>query len=586
MYGLGGGLVLSAGKGRGMKRLDKIMSKAAAMADDAKREGLAPAIRRFRQEEDGSLLIFGLFCLIIMMMMSGLALDLMRDEERRTTLSNTTDRAVLAAANLSQTLPPKDVVKDYFIKAGLTPPLDSEITVVQGQFNESRTVTATVAEKVPSWFITAFGIPYMDAKANGTAQQKIGQVEISLVLDISGSMDANNKIGNLRVAAKDFVDTMFNAVEPGKLSINIVTYSTQVSAGPQLMAYFNATAEQTDSYCLEFEPAKNDFDRLSFDFGFLPANRVYQRNAHFDPFNTTATTADWNCQPARNRDIIAFSGDQVALKAYIDGLTADGNTSINLGMKWGAGLLDPSMSGVVDDMISHNKIPAAFADRPYAYSNRDALKVVVLMTDGSNTTDWRVKSPYMSGNSLLMTNNSFAANSTSLAQYSLWDPVKGQYYIFAKSTWRAQPYGDGSFTTCNKYGVCTTTQDPGDSVQMTWQEVWKKMPINYFSDKIIKTAGAAGGSENYSNWRSSANPGKATEAFATNKDAQTLTLCTEAKNKRVSIFTIGFEAPTAGKNLLKSCASSPATFYDVAGLQISTAFAAIASSINKLRLTQ
>ncbi|MGC1489327.1 MAG: pilus assembly protein TadG-related protein, partial [Albidovulum sp.] len=40
---------------------------------------------KFRREEDGSLLIFGLFCLVMMMFLAGAALDLMRYEERRTT---------------------------------------------------------------------------------------------------------------------------------------------------------------------------------------------------------------------------------------------------------------------------------------------------------------------------------------------------------------------------------------------------------------------------------------------------------------------------------------------------------------------
>lgn len=81
----------------------------------------------FSRNEDGSLLIFGLFMFVIMLIVAGVSLDVMRFEERRTTLQATTDRAVLAAADLRQTLPAKDVVKDYFKKAGLTLS-DSQIT--------------------------------------------------------------------------------------------------------------------------------------------------------------------------------------------------------------------------------------------------------------------------------------------------------------------------------------------------------------------------------------------------------------------------------------------------------------------------
>ena len=57
-----------------------------------------PSIAQFRREEDGSLLIFGLFYFVMMLVLAGVALDLMRFEERRTQLQQTTDRAVLAAA--------------------------------------------------------------------------------------------------------------------------------------------------------------------------------------------------------------------------------------------------------------------------------------------------------------------------------------------------------------------------------------------------------------------------------------------------------------------------------------------------------
>ena len=49
------------------------------------------------------------------------------------------------------------------------------------------------------------------------------------------------------------------------------------------------------------------------------------------------------------------------------------------------------------------------------------------------------------------------------------------------------------------------------------------------------------------------------------------------------IYTIAFEAPTQGQNLLESCQN--AGYYAVEGLDINDAFAGIVNSINKLRLT-
>ncbi len=565
-----------------MNRLGFAAKGLPALAVEARRSGMIRTIDRFRREEDGSLLIFGLFCFVMMLLLAGAALDLMRFEERRTTLQNTLDRAVLAAADLNQTLDPKAVVKDYFLKAGLTPPKDSDIIVKSGNFNEWRTVEANVKEDMPTWFMNMMGIPKLVTPAAGQAEERIGQVEISLVLDVSGSMNSNSRLINLKPAAKEFIDTMFDSVEAGKLSMNIITYSTQVSAGPTLMAYFNTTAEHSKSDCIEFDTA--DFSTTAMTLKptmVLPSDPKYQRNGNFDPFNTVSPPSLLNCPQEPQRDTVAFSGDRNALKTYVDNMIASGNTSIDVGMKWGAALLDPSMQPVVDSYIANNRSPAAFADRPYAFGNREAIKVVVLMTDGENTTEYRLKDNYKQGNSIIMGNTATAADLP--GGYSLWDTTRNQWFIVNKAIWRDQPWGDGSITTCVK-SKCTTVQDPGDAVPLTWQDVWERGSINWIADKIISPAW---GTTVRNQWRSGGNTVMERVDPSTNpsKDTLTLNICSAAKTKGITVFTIGFEAPTVGQTLLKKCATTPANFYSATGIQISTAFSAIASSINKLRLT-
>lgn len=53
-------------------------------------------------------------------MFGGIAVDLMLYENKRTHIQNSTDRAVLAAANLNQTIDPKLVVQDYLAKVGVS----------------------------------------------------------------------------------------------------------------------------------------------------------------------------------------------------------------------------------------------------------------------------------------------------------------------------------------------------------------------------------------------------------------------------------------------------------------------------------
>ena len=77
------------------------------------RLGSHPASRRFVEDTQGSLLLLTLYLFVIMAFMGGLAIDLMRYEQTRTSLQNTLDRATLASASLSQTLDPDQVVSDF-----------------------------------------------------------------------------------------------------------------------------------------------------------------------------------------------------------------------------------------------------------------------------------------------------------------------------------------------------------------------------------------------------------------------------------------------------------------------------------------
>lgn len=553
----------------------------------------------FHRQEDGTLIIYGLHIFVAMLFMAGVALDLMRFEERRTVLQATLDRAVLAAADMDQTLECKAVVKDWFVKAGEAAPADSAIRCTKNEFGSE--VSVDTSADMQTWFMNLYGIDVskLITAAAGTAEEKIGSVEISLVLDVSGSMNSNNRLVNLKPAAKSFIDQMFDNIEPGKISMSIVTYSTQVALGPDMFKYFDTTAEHTSSTCLEFNSA--DFASTSLQPKSTPVgmppdvtDRKYQLNGHFDPFYTSLVNPAsagtlMNCPPnsATERNMLAFSGSRSALKAKVDSLVASGNTSIDLGTKWGAALLDPSMKPVVTAMINEGKVPSNFAGRPYDYTNPDGskntevLKVLVVMTDGENTTEYKLKdvgSGYDSGPSRLYynnTSNSAYNGSSYYKRFSLFDASRSgnKYYSPQTGSWRAEPWGTQP----------TDISGTDTTVQLTWPEVWGMMSVNWFADNIIYRA--YGSTSIRNSWRTSASNAVATSSVQSSKDTLTKNVCSAAKAKGIAIYTIGFDAPTGGQSLLLACASKPANYYLTSGSNITTVFSSIANSINKLRLT-
>ena len=127
------------------------------------------ALTCFARETSGTLVVFGLMLFLLMIMMGGIAVDLMRYESTRTALQNTLDRSTLAAATLSQDLPPESVVNDYFLKAGLMRDL-SGVVVDQGM--NYRTVTADANADTRPMFLQLLGIN--DILARGHSQPSSG----------------------------------------------------------------------------------------------------------------------------------------------------------------------------------------------------------------------------------------------------------------------------------------------------------------------------------------------------------------------------------------------------------------------------
>lgn len=546
-------------------------------------QGYTAAARRldqFGRDESGAVLLFSMFMLMCMLMIGGVGIDLMRFERDRMALQNTLDGAVLAAADLDQTQPARQVVEDYFEKAGVGATLTS-VTVDEGI--GFRSVSATAESKINTHFMKLFDIDTMIAPAQGQAEERIDGIEISLVLDVSGSMNSNSRLTRLRPAARSFVDTVLDSAQEGNVYISVVPYATQVAVGETLLDQYTVTDEHRYSHCV-------NFDTPAFSTTTLSPTETLSRTAHFDPWYHRELSEDGEhrfyrvCPTGANLQILPFSNNRTALHNYINGLTARGNTSIDLGMKWGTALLDPSARPVLNNLIDAGEANVAFRGRPHDYSVSNTLKVVVLMTDGRNTNQYFLNDSVKSGYSGVWYN----AEANRYSVYNGYYNNRHNYYWPFNNTYQDHPYGNGSYQQCRwewvyKWGRwrqeqrCNTYQETGTAVNLTHPELWNRTSLVWNRD------------ENYG-----FDPNRHWKYYDsirhyhndTVKDSRTASICAAAKNRGIVVFTVGFEAPERGQTVLRNCASSPGHHFDVDGLAIDDAFASIAASIRKLRLVQ
>lgn len=543
----------------------------------------------FRKKEEGSVIIFGLYMFICMMIISGMALDAIQREHLRTKVQYTTDRCLLAAASMSQTLDAQDICDDYFAKAGLKG-LAPTATVDSG-LNYRKVSAKYDPDNVPSVktiFMSksfrellqqedAGGIDELEAYASGVAVDGVEKVEISLVLDVSGSM-YGSKLADLKEASKDFFDTLLlDQPAEDTYSISIVPYSTQVNAGANLLSKYNATAEHNYSHCVDF--VDNDFSTAA-----LSPLDTLQRTGHFAPHNSYYRNkpVDWKrrpCPPIAARAILPLNDDINVLKNYVDAFEANGNTSTDVGIKWGAALLDPSAQTVVTSLITDGDIDPKFTGRPFSYTEENTLKVIVVMSDGNNTSQYYLKPEVSGGYSDNADNMSNVWKYTwtyygrEYDRYAIYNPNRYGSYKYMHTNrestygnWKSSPPVNGGWTSNGRIS---------EVEQMSYVDLYDHATVRYVAKYLMNPAGY-----DYNHWRY----GIYSYVHPSDKDVRMNNICEAAKNKDVLIFTIGFEVTDSNATKLSNCASTAGHFFRVEGVEISEAFASIAAQLHRLRL--
>jgi len=517
-------------------------------ADSANGHVTKPRGSGFLRDENGTVTIFALMMFILMLAAGGIAIDVMRYETQRTQLQYTLDRAVLAAAALNQQEDPEAVVIDYFATSGLE---HYRLNVDVEEGLNFRRVSAYAEMDLQSYFMNMFGVYALTSPARGSAEERIMDIEISMVLDISGSMGWNNKIYNMRNAANEFIDTVLALnEEEDQVSISIVPYHSQVNAGTTLASVFTLSDEHDESNCTRF--FFNDTATTE-----IYTDEAIERIAHFDYRNRSRyrTFRTPHCTTDNYAAILPWSNDADALHALVNSLHANGNTAIDLGMRWAVGLLDPAAQPALSDLIDAGEVDEAFEGRPYSYEEDEVLKIIILMTDGENTSQVDVVQQFKRGPSTVFRDPDTGRTSAYLPRYDL-------YYYHHNGSYNSQPYG-GS-----------------DAVAIPWPELWATYSARMLAGEYYYYAG------DWDYYRQLRYYSIETYAGSSQADANLRNICDAANDAGIIVFTIAFEAPSRGEAVMQHCATTPANYYDAEGLEISEAFASIAASINQLRLIQ
>lgn len=580
----------------------------------------AAVARRFsRDEEGGAFIIFVVVGFLLIFATAGIGVDIMNFERDRASLQGTLDRAVLAAANVKQKLPPSDVVKSYIEKSDVHGKLIGEPEVEDDPRAGARKVTANAAVDVKTHFMWFFGYPSLTASVTSVAEEAIGAIEIAMVLDISGSMswdsatEDKTKMEALQDAATQFVTTMYEKENPDKISISIIPYNNQVNAGENILSNMpGVTTEHDYSHCVDF--VDSDFKENAIN-----PNQVLNRTAHFDRRNYNDDYEDERhyvsrsvCTTRAGSEITAMTNIVSDLHDQIAAMSPGGNTSIDIGVKWAAALLDPQFQPVINKLSKQNVdpdsvdpdtgldistglspqkiVPAVFDNRPMKYE-ANVKKIMIVMTDGENTENWILNEAYRDGASDVWYNPNYEQEVTN-CWYNRWGQRRcetnrftGEYSVRTTAPDVTPP--EYYWTRQELAGQSEPFGGEADdqSVRLTYPQLWNRVTLDWNAEY------------NYA-WQSNHNQTWYDNAFTTvyrsEKDTRLSDICSEVKGKDIDVYGIAFEAPAVGVTAIDNCSSGAGFFYEVkksGGLgeseqTITQVFESIATAIKRLRLTQ
>ncbi len=315
---------------------------------------------RFAQSQSGAIApIFGLMMLVVMVA-TGVSIDTARGTRISSMAASALDAAALAGAKALRLSDPTDaeltqIVLDYFntnFHQNDSNVSVHNLSVVPNRADNSVQLVANI--RVPTTIMAISGKEHMNLTINAAAVFDVKDVEVSMMLDVSGSM-SGSKIEDLKLAARDLVEILLPTDVPHSNKVAIAPFSTAVNAGDLAATISNGTDARGRSMSGRYTSCVTERAGAEAFTDTSPATAKLNRRSSSCP--------DAQIQPLTN--------DLDVLDDAITALSANGMTAGHLGIAWASYLLSPNWASV---------LPGDSA--PVAYDNTDFRKVAILMTDG------------------------------------------------------------------------------------------------------------------------------------------------------------------------------------------------------------
>lgn len=201
---------------------------------------------RLAADRSGNILPIAAASIFVMMALIGGGVDMSRAYQVQTRLQSACDAAVLAGRRAVTNAGFNDAARTqaqrYFnINFDQSQQGTQSTSIAFSSDSAGNAVTATASTTLPMLMMQLFGTSDMALQATCSSTMGVGNSDVTMVLDVTGSMDSTlgsgTRLTALRTAMVNFYDTVATATQGSNARIRyaIVPYSTTVNVGRLLM---------------------------------------------------------------------------------------------------------------------------------------------------------------------------------------------------------------------------------------------------------------------------------------------------------------------------------------------------------------
>lgn len=325
----------------------------------------------FKNDERGTIAVVFALVIGILVLVTGLAIDVGRAVHANTKLTAALDAASLAAAKglrlegLTDAQVEALALKFFDTNMKLTGGNYAVINSLRVHIDRAKSaVLLDVDADVPTLFGGLAGVEKIRLPKESVAIFDAKDIEVAVQLDVTGSM-GGRKILDLKSATKELVDILIPDEPTGqKVRIALAPYSAGVNAGA-FAASVNGGASSSSTCVYERKTNAAEFtDDLPFGLDALMAKEELPPPPR--------RTSIQNCPDA---EILPMTEDKVQLKNTVDTYNPQSSTAGQLGTAWAWYLLSPKWAGIWPT-----------ESEPTPYRDGKTIKVAVVMTDGIYNT--------------------------------------------------------------------------------------------------------------------------------------------------------------------------------------------------------